>query len=638
MFRLELLGGFRWTKEGRELPLKSRKGRALLSYLALHPRACEARHRLAALLWGDAPDSRARSNLRDSLSSLRRAGASTLLHNDGDLVRLDLDQMEVDALELVRLSSSTEASELKRITTLWQGELLADLSLAEDSLDEWLREQRFKTRKLADGLFSKWARKQVQLQDLEAAEQALLSWLEFDPGNEEAHRNLMEVYRDSGRRAQAVEQFERCRKELEHGYGVTPGEVTRQLHRSICEGPTTPTKTELRGPLSLPSRPTVAVLPFEDRSEEKMAWFVEGIAEDIIVKLSKFDSLWVLARQSSFVLRSRGMTHSEIARDLGVHYLLDGSVRRAGDRLRVTVQLVRAETGATVWGHRYDGTVEELFDFEDDVTQRIVATLVGRVEADHQARRRDVPTTNVEAYDLLLRGKYHHHAYSAEDNAMSQDFLRQAIELAPEFALPYAWLACVLAQGNAFNPDATVFDRCYVLVKKARELEDGDSECHRILAAYYLIQRRFEESGIHQQRALQLNPHDDRIVCQMGELLTYFGRSEEALEWIEKAIRLNPYHPDSYLWEYGRALYDVGRWSEGLAALRRIGKPRPTHHAFMIACCLRLDDPEGMKRHLSAFEAGNGGALVEVPSRLPYRDAKFASAISQDLAAAMQVG
>jgi adenylate cyclase len=452
----------------------------------------------------------------------------------------------------------------------------------------------------------------------------LQRWLALDEACEDAHRALAELYAARGRRALALAQIERCKEALAQTYAAAPDERTVALARTLAEAPLSP--------VSRLSKPPIAVLPFEDRSGADEAWLSDGIAEDVIVALSKFDRLLVIARQSSFRFRESQADLREIGRALGARYVLTGSVRREAGRLRVTVQLADADSGLTLWAQRYESTAADMFAVEDEITRVIVATLAGRVEADQLARVARKPSASLEAYDWLLKAKMHHHRYTLEDNALAQECLERACGLDPNFALAYAWSACVLVQRHHLQTDFGLFARAREFLQRACALEEGESECHRILASASLNGRRFEEAEHHQRRALELNPNDDRILSQMGELLTYLGRAAEALPWIELAIRLNPYRSDTTCYDHARALYQLGRAAEAQAALRPIRTLRLPHLVYHAAIAARLGDAAQAAQRLAEIRRVDPAFAVEAfVGSLPYEDRASAQRLIADL-------
>jgi adenylate cyclase len=334
-------------------------------------------------------------------------------------------------------------------------------------------------------------------------------------------------------------------------------------------------------------KPSIAVLPLVNMSgDSEQEFFADGLTEDIITELSRFRDLLVISRNSTFVHKGKAVNVQEIARQLDVEYVLEGSVRKVGDRVRVTVQLIDAQTDRHIWAERYDRKLEDIFTIQDEVTGAIVATLPGRVEAATQERVKRKRTDNMAAYECVLAAKVLHHRSQRDANAAAQLLLDRAIALDPNYAHAHAWKACVLGQtwvyGWCADRDAT-FQQVADELEIALALDDNDSDVHRILAAVNLTRDDHDKAAYHQERAIALNPNYDLVVVQQGEFLTWLGRPEEGIDWIRKAMRLNPYHPERFWNHLGRALYCAERFAEAAEAFARITRPDHTHHAFLAA-------------------------------------------------------
>lgn len=347
-------------------------------------------------------------------------------------------------------------------------------------------------------------------------------------------------------------------------------------------------------------KPSIGVLPFVNMSgDPEQEFFADGITEDIIAALSRFRDLVVISRNSTFTYKGRAVPVSEFAEALKVQFVVEGSVRKAGDRVRITVQLIDAERDQHVWAERYDRRLEDIFDIQDEVTAAIVATLPGRIEAATQERAARKPSQSMAAYELFLAGKVLHHRSTADANRRAIEMLDNAIELDPGFAQAHAWRACTLGQswvhGWCDNPEAT-WNQVLEELATALALDDNDSDVHRILAAVNLTRGDHDKAKYHQERAIGLNPNDDLIVVQQGELLTWQGRPEEGIEWILKAMRLNPYHPERFWNHLGRAYFVARRYAEAVDAFRRIQSPDHTHMAFIAAASARLGDDDSLQR------------------------------------------
>jgi len=284
---------------------------------------------------------------------------------------------------------------------------------------------------------------------------------------------------------------------------------------------------------------------------------------------------------------------SDVARQLGVRYVLEGSVRRAGSRVRISAQLIEAATGKHLWAQRYDRNFEDIFSVQDEVTQNIVAVLPARVEgaAFEQASRKT--SNSLDAYDHLLRGKYCHHLEAPDANREAESHFDHSIELDPRFASAYAWKACTLGQAwnNEFRPRTPkLFQQIIQLVERAASIDENDTECHRIMCRIALIQAQFAKSEHHLERALALNPNDPRLVVQRGINLTFLGDPEAAIPWIEQAMRIDPFSAHRYYLDLVRALFMGQRPADAIAILERTTREHWEHYLWLAASYAATDE------------------------------------------------
>jgi adenylate cyclase len=344
---------------------------------------------------------------------------------------------------------------------------------------------------------------------------------------------------------------------------------------------------KIRPTLAVPDKPSIAVLPFDNMSEVSGdIYFADGIAEDIITELSRYPDLFIVARNSSFTYRGKAVRVGDVARVLGVRYVLEGSVRRAGNRVRINAQLIDAANGNHLWAQRYDRNLEDLFSVQDEVTHSIVAVLPERVQAAAFETATRKTSSSLDAYDHLLRGKYCHHLETPEANSEAEVHFDRSINLDPRFASAYAWKACTLGQAwaNEFRPRTPeLFQAMIQLVGRAACLDENDTECHRIMCRIALIQARFVNSEYHLERALALNPNDPRLVVQRGINLTFLGDPEAAIPWIEKAMRLDPFSAHRYYLDLVRALFMARRPAEAVAVLERTTREHWEHYVWAAA-------------------------------------------------------
>lgn len=346
--------------------------------------------------------------------------------------------------------------------------------------------------------------------------------------------------------------------------------------------------------VTLSDKPSIAVLPFDNMSRDPdQDFFADGIVDELITELSRFSDLFVIARNSTFAYKGRAVKVQNVGRELGVAHVLEGGVRKAGSRVRITVQLIDAANGNHIWAERYDREYADIFDLQDEITQAIVGVLPGRVELAAAAKLKRKRLGDMAAYDYLLAGRIHHDRGTQADNIEALRLLDKAIELEPDYAAAWAWRACTLGQALDFDylgDPENVFRQAVESVEKAMQLDDNDVNCHRLLCEVNMDQNRLDLAQKHHERAFMLNPNDVRIVAQRGELLTWVGRPEEGAEWVKKAMRLDPFamHKRAHL--LGRALYATRRYAEALDAFKEIPTPRYTHLADMAACHAQLEE------------------------------------------------
>ncbi|HZT18042.1 MAG TPA: adenylate/guanylate cyclase domain-containing protein [Dongiaceae bacterium] len=361
--------------------------------------------------------------------------------------------------------------------------------------------------------------------------------------------------------------------------------------------------------------PSIVVLPFANMSgDPEQDFFADGLTEDIITELSRFKHLFIISRNSAFKYKGRSVDVRDVAHELRVQYVIEGSVRKAGSRVRITVQLIDAEHDRHIWAERYDRELKDIFVIQDEVTSAVVATLPGRVEAASSERAARKLPESLAAYECVLAGKTLHHRSTAADNAAALRLLDRAIALDPNYAHAHAWKACTLGQAYVYGycqDKQATFDQAVAEINAALALDPNDSDVHRILAAVNLVGGDHEKASYHQERALALNPNDDLIVVQQGELLTWLGEPEQGIPWIEKAMRLNPYHPERFWNHLGRAFFVARRYAEAVQAFARISAPDHLHHAFMAACHAELGDGEAARAHAAEVLKREPGFTVE---------------------------
>jgi adenylate cyclase len=318
--------------------------------------------------------------------------------------------------------------------------------------------------------------------------------------------------------------------------------------------------------LPLPDKPSIAVLPFANMSgDPEQEYFSDGITEDVITALSRFRWFFVIARNSTFTYKGKTVDVKTVAQDLGVRYVLEGSVRKAGNRVRITAQLIDAATSLHVWAERYDRDLKDIFAVQDEITENIV-TAIGPefLSAEiRRAQRRDV--RNLDAWDYIMRAAFHHSRYRKEDVAEAQRLLQKAIELDPFKAEGFCLLAFThLMQvqfGWSESADQSIQEAAKA-AEKAVAIDDRDAWAHTALGMVDLISRRHDDAIRRLKRAVQLNPSLANAYGALGQALTLAGECAEAVEQINKAIRLSPRDPFLVYWfaHLGMAAFAEGHY------------------------------------------------------------------------------
>ena len=328
---------------------------------------------------------------------------------------------------------------------------------------------------------------------------------------------------------------------------------------------------------SLPDKPSIAVLPFDNLSGDPgQQYFSDGITDDVLTELSRFRSLLVIARQSSFAFRGKAITVQQIAQDLRVAYVVEGSVRRDGDRVRINAQLVDAASGNQLWAERYDRALLDIFAVQDEVARSVAAAVSGRVEVVNRDRVVRLSPTALRAYDLVLRARAYTLEYTRPDNARALACAERALELDPSSARAaahaawchfYDYMACWRE-----NPRASL-DRSFELARRAVALDETDCFPRTVLGVVHIFRREFEQARSNMLAALGLNPNDFLARRFYGMYLAAVGQAEEAIEQVELGRRLNPFDTRWVPWNMGIACFSARRYEDAIAALTQAHHP-----------------------------------------------------------------
>ena len=334
-----------------------------------------------------------------------------------------------------------------------------------------------------------------------------------------------------------------------------------------------PTSTDPTGmPLPLPDKPSIAVLPFQNMSgDPEQEYFADGMADEIITALSRFPSLFVIARNSSFTYKGRAVDVKQVARELGVRYVLEGSVRKAGNRVRFTGQLIDATTGGNIWADRFDGALEDVFDLQDQVTARVVGAIEPRLQRAEIERAGRKPTESLDAYDYFLRGMASFHLHNRDSLLEAVRLFVRATELDPNYASPYGMASWSGALRNSHG----------WMVDRESEIADAVRLAHRAVAlgkddptalwsgglSLAYLAKEVEAGAAYIDRALVLNPNSSASWNASGWVHMYLGEYASAIEHFERAMRLSPLDPLTYFASTGMAFAHAfaGRYDEAIS-------------------------------------------------------------------------
>ncbi len=337
------------------------------------------------------------------------------------------------------------------------------------------------------------------------------------------------------------------------------------------------------------SRLSIAILPFVNMSGDKdQDYFSDGITEDIITEISRFRDLRVIARNSSFAFRGQNVDVAEIAQRLGVQFVVEGSVRKAGNRLRIAAQLIEASPDRHIWAERYDRDLNDVFLIQDEIARSVAAHCAGQVKAAAAARVRSRPTDSLSAYDLVLKARSLLSHYAEFEQI--EGLLEKAIALDPDYAIAHAHMANILNVQSMFDSDMARRERAANFARRAIKLDPDEAWGHGMLGFCLTHLRRVPEAGQHYERAMRLNPNDVFIEMLYAMWLCYAGQVDAALVRMEDVLRRDPF-AHNWFWDlYCVALVVSGRYREALAAFEKMVMPPPWTFAFAAIALVNLND------------------------------------------------
>jgi TolB-like protein/Flp pilus assembly protein TadD len=600
---LRLLGAFEvsdHTGAAVDMP-PSKKTRALMAFLALNPRP-QRRERLCEIFW-ELPDD-PMGALRWSLSKIRKIvnadGRERLVANR-ETVAFDHKGIQIDWCDLREASekgfSSLPILELERLAEQIRGRLLEDLSLS----------------RCPD--FEAWRTAEAAASDAVTVEllQTLIGRLGDDPVR--ALHYASKLRGIAFEKADVDGEIERLKRSAASLGNIDT--TQSQDNKNSRPGVGNVVGTVL---FSTAMKPSIVILPFDNMSEPGQDYISDGITEDIITELSRFRSLRVISRNSSFIFKDRAVSVKEVGAELGVSYLVEGSVRKAGSRLRINAQLVDAESGEQIWAERYQRDVGDIFELQEEIARTVAAAIepeTGKIERQRSLRK---PLEDLSSWDWYQQGLSYLYQDTKDGNEKALVHLRRSMELAGDFAPSHAAAAHVLfndlISGHREMAENSI-NEAFRYAEKAISLDDKDAMAHMVLGRLHLLRRNYEDSIAELDTAIDLNPSYADAHHGLGFTLIYSGTPDFAVPEFDMAIELSPFDPriSSFYEMRAWALLVTKKYDEAaISARTAVRRPNAQHWAFATLCSVL-----GHQGQIDEAAA----ALAELQSRKPDFSARF---------------
>lgn len=562
--RLELFGGVRLLRGDRILSEPaSRKARGLLVYLALQEGRTVMRDYLAALLWSRSDQERSRHSLSQAVSSIRRAFDEAELcglNLGREWISLDPTILKIDARDFEKLAASSLLSSLRQAAALYRGELLEGLHINEPRFQAWQHHEQSRFKEAAIKLFSKLMETEAANGSTDNAIAAALKLVSIDELNEQAHRTLMRLYSEQGRSNDALRQFSTLEWTLKRELAAQPEAETRRLRQKITQrrmiDPARHGKRPHSG-LEESAAPSIVVLPFCDYSDDPDALrFADGLTDDLINDLSRISGLLVIARGTSFAYKNRAVDVQRLSRHLGVRYVLEGSVRRVRNKVRVNVQFIDGVSGTQLWSGRFDRDLENVLLLQNEITSRIAAALRLEFLRAEGRRARVSPPKDLTAWSLALSGwaELWTKPMNRRTFATAMPYIQKALELDPSHSL--AWTAMsrlhfndgLRSFGSGGHPGGVSrrrdsFKRAVEAAKNAINLDPNSAEAHAELASALKTQKKYDEATVACETALRLNPNYEEAYIYLATVKKDIGKPEDSLRLLDRSFGIAPHLP-----------------------------------------------------------------------------------------------
>lgn len=541
MLRLTLFGGMAITNEHGNVKLVGAKLEALLALLVAASGKPVPREWLMSVLWGGRFEAQSRQSLRQALSRLRKSLGKDVLIADERFIRLRTDLISSDYSTFYALCLEESIDSLKQAAMMASQEFLAGLNLREQGFSDWVAMERRKICERKRKVLLQIVRGDDGVGADERALSTLESLLDEDPLDEEVHRIKLALLNRLGRRADALRAHQRFSRNFRKELDTTPSSETDQVALGL---------KAVSAPHAMrddPDSPRLLVLPFANLSGDDLSYFAEGVVDELIVALSRLHWVTILSRSSTFSDRARAIDARQAGEEFGVRYALEGSIRRAQQRIRISGQLIDTRSGAIVWTERFDGTLEDVFELQDRFAARVIGTLQERLEHAEIERSHLKPTSSLDAYEHYLRGLSEVHRWTREGNGKALEHFYKAIALDRRFAAAYGMAARCFSQRKTSGwvvdemQERSEADR---LARCAVEFgHDSPIALSSAGIAVAFVGCRVHEGAVLIEQALTLNPGLASGWLYLGWVKAWSGEADAAIACVDRAIHLSPHDP-----------------------------------------------------------------------------------------------
>ena len=546
-------------------------------------------------LWPDSEGDAAHSNFAATLHRLRKLlGQSVLLFRDGKLT-LDPAWYWSDCRAFAEAMGEVEEACRREELDRAYDRIMEAMGLyrrpfldGETDPPE-IGVMRERLHGLLLGRVAELARRLRVLGDLDRVIALCGKGLEADPVAEELHRILIRAYAAQGRSSDARAAYERCREMLRQQWGIDPSPETEAVFQELSQSRNqgADPKKASASIRAEPERPSIAVLPFTNLSGDPgQEYFSDGFSEDLITQLARIPGLVVSSRHSAFTFKGRAVDAREVGRELGVSFLLEGSVRKVENRIRISAQLIETKSGGHLWAESFDREAERMFDVQDQIIEEIAGRLNAEIERELVQRARRKAPSDLKAYDLVLQSLPLQQDSGESNHHRARDLLERAVSLDPNYALALAKLsnAYIVAYKFRWTAETDLLERGFEAARKAVALDPLDSRARVYLAQAHFYRREISKFDTQVARALALNPHDSWAWFFAAFLNACIGRLDESMRMADRAMRLDPHHSGHYHWVPANYHYINGRFEEALEAVLRVDAPSfSIWHAWLAA-------------------------------------------------------